>query len=222
MNYEIKHGPSFASLFLNLDTGEQVRTEAGAMVGMSTNLSIKTKAYGGFLKALIRKLVGGESIFQNTYTAEGGAGEIIVSPTLPGSIKAKTLAKGQPFILQASAFLACTPDVTLKTKYGGLKALMSGEGLFLLQAGGEGELWFNSYGNIIEIDVDGEYIVDTGHIVAFEDGLSFKVKKVGGLKSLLLSGEGFVANFKGKGKLYIQSRTVSSLVGWIAPMLPAR
>jgi len=222
LNHEVKHGPSFASLFLSLDAGEQVRTEAGAMVGMSSNLAIKTKAYGGFLRALFRRILGGESVFQNTYTAEGGPGQLVLSPTMPGEIKHKKLEKGKPFILQGSAYLACLPDVKMKTKYGGLKSMMSGEGLFLLELSGEGDLWFNSYGNIVEIDVDGEYIVDTGHIVAFEDGLKFKVKKVGGLKSTLLSGEGFVAQFSGKGKLYIQSRTVSALVGWLTPMLPAR
>ena len=222
MKHEIKHGPSFASLFLELEPGEAVRTEAGAMVGMSTNLDIKTKAYGGFLKALLRRLLGGESVFQNTYTAKEGAGSLIVSPTLPGEVRHYKIEKGKPLTLQGSSFLASSPDVAMKTKYGGLKSMVSGEGLFLLEMKGDGDLWFNSYGNIVEVDVDGEYVVDTGHIVAFEQGLSFKVKRVGGLKSTLFSGEGFVAGFKGKGKLYIQSRTVSSLVGWIAPMLPMR
>jgi uncharacterized protein (TIGR00266 family) len=222
LQYEINHGPSFACLRLELNPGEAVRTESGAMVGMSTNLDIQTKAYGGFIKALLRKLLGGESIFQNTYTPKDGKGTIYVSPTLPGEIRHYALDGSKPFILQSSSFLACSPDVSMKTKYGGLKSMMSGEGLFLLEIGGKGDLWFNAYGNIVEVEVDGEYIVDTGHIVAFETGLNFKVRKVGGLKSTLLSGEGFVAAFKGKGKLYIQSRTVSSLLGWISPMLPAR
>ncbi|MBZ0274294.1 TIGR00266 family protein [bacterium] len=222
MQSDIRHGPSFATLFVSLSDGESVRTEAGAMLGMSPNLEIKTKAQGGFFKSLLRSIFGGESIFQNTYTAKGGAGELYVSPTLPGHIVHRKIEKGAPFTIQASAFLACTPDVTLSTKYGGMKSLLSGEGLFLLAAEGEGDLWINSYGNIVEVDVDGGYVVDTGHIVAFEEGLAFKVKKVGGLKSTLLSGEGFVAEFTGKGKLFIQSRTVSSLIGWITPMLPAR
>lgn len=222
MNNEIKFGPSFASLFLTLAKGESVRTESGAMVGMSTNLDLATKAYGGFFKALIRKLFGGESIFQNTYTAQTDGAMLILSPTLPGEIRHCEIASGNPMILQASAFLACSPDVSMKTKYGGLKSMLSGEGLFLLEIGGQGDLWFNAYGNIVEVNVDGEYIVDTGHIVGFEPGLSFSVRKVGGLKSLIFSGEGFVAAFKGKGKLYIQSRTISSLLGWITPLLPVR
>jgi uncharacterized protein (TIGR00266 family) len=192
------------------------------MAGMSPKFDISTKAYGGFFKALIRKLLGGESVFQNTYTAQDNGQQLIVSPGLPGEILHRTMTKGQSFLMQGSAFLASSPSVTLKTKYGGVKAAVSGEGLFLLEVGGEGDLFYNSYGKIVEIEVDGGYTVDTGHIVAFEDTLKFKVKRVGGLKSTLLSGEGFVAEFSGKGKLYIQSRTVSSLIGWLAPMLPAR
>jgi uncharacterized protein (TIGR00266 family) len=219
VNHEIKHGPSFASLHLELGKGESVRTEAGAMVAMSADMGIQTKVYGSFLKALFRKLLGGESVFQNTYTPGGDKGSLVLSPTTPGQIIHYPLEKSA-IVLQASAFMASHPDVKLKTKYGGVKSMVSGEGLFLLEASGTGDLWFNAYGNIVEIEVDGEYIVDTGHIVAFEPGLKFKVAKVGGLKSTLLSGEGFVARFKGKGKLWIQSRTVSSLVGWLEGLLP--
>ncbi len=220
MKQEIKHSPSFASLFLDMEPGEAVRTEAGAMVGMSSNMSITTKVYGGFLMALIRKLLGGESIFQNTYTPEGAPGRLILSPTMPGEIRHYAMQNGRPLTLQATSFLASSPDISMKTAYGGMKSMLSGEGLFLLKMEGDGDLWFNAYGNIVDIDVDGEYVLDTGHLVALEDGLKFKVKKVGGLKSTLLSGEGFVMHFSGKGKLFIQSRTVSSLLGWITPMLP--
>jgi len=219
LKHEIKHGPSFASLHVELDKGDEVRTEAGSMVAMSSNMDIQTKVYGSFLKALIRKLLGGESIFQNTYSPKGEGGSLVLSPSVPGQIVHYPLS-GSSVVLQASAFLASSPQIALKTKYGGLKSMMSGEGLFLLEAKGTGDLWFNAYGNIVEIEVDGEYVVDTGHIVAFEPGLNFKVKKIGGLKSTLLSGEGFVARFNGKGKLWIQSRTVGSLVSWLEGLLP--
>lgn len=220
MEFKITHGPSFASLFLTLNKGDKVRTEAGSMVAMSEDLKISTKAYGGFLRALIRKLLAGESVFMNTYEPVSDGSELVLSPTLPGEIRHIKVDK--EFILQGSSYMASDPSISLKTKYGGIKAMVSGEGLFLLSAKGKGDLWFNSYGNIVEVDVDGSYVVDTGHIVGFEPGLKFKVKKVGGLKSTLFSGEGLVAEFSGKGKLYIQSRTVSSLVGWVTPMLPMR
>ncbi|MCB9487966.1 MAG: TIGR00266 family protein [Deltaproteobacteria bacterium] len=222
MRHEIKHGPSFASLFLDLEAGEKIRTEAGCMVGMSPNLQIKTKAYGGLFKAIFRRLLGGESAFQNTYTAEGGPGRLICSPTMPGQIRHYPLTRDKALMMQGSSFLACDPSISMKTAYGGVKAMVSGEGLFLLKLKGEGDLFYNSYGEILEVDVDGEYVVDTGHIVAFEDTLKFKIGKVGGLKSTLLSGEGLVARFKGRGKLYIQTRTLGALLGWITPFLPVR
>ena len=219
MKFEINHGPSFASLHLDLDKGDQVRTEAGSMVAMSSDMNLSTKAYGGLLRAIFRKLLGGESVFMNTFTPGGDSGELVLSPTSPGEIRHIKLENGE-LVLQSSAYLASDPEISLKTKYGGLKSMLSGEGLFLLSAKGTGDLWFNSYGNIVEVEVDGKYVVDTGHIVAFEPGLTFKTKKVGGLKATLFSGEGFVAEFTGKGKLYIQSRTLGSLVGWLTPMLP--
>lgn len=219
MQFEIKHSPSFASLFLTLAKGDKVRTESGSMVAMSEDMNISTKAYGGLFKALIRKMLGGESVFMNTFEPGKDGGELVLSPTIPGEIRHVELNK-QELIIQSTSFLASDPDVSLKTKYGGLKSMLSGEGLFLLSAKGTGNLWFNSYGNIVEVDVDGGYVVDTGHIVAFEPTLSFKTKKVGGLKATLFSGEGFVANFSGKGKLYIQSRTINSLVNWVTPLLP--
>jgi len=98
---------------------------------------------------------------------------------------------------------------------------MGGEGLFLLSATGAGDLFINAYGGIREIDLNGSFIVDTGHIVAFEDSLTFNVKKVGSWKSTLFSGEGLVCEFSGKGKLWIQTRNLSALVAWLRPMLPA-
>ncbi len=221
MNHEIKHGPSFASLHLELDKGEKVRTEAGAMVAMSADMDIETKVYGGFLKALIRKLLGGESVFQNTYSPQDGKGSLVLSPTTPGQIVHYQLA-GNALILQASAFLASLPEVGLKTSYGGVKSMLSGEGLFLLEASGTGDLWFNAYGNIVEIEIDGEYVVDTGHIVAFEPGLKFKVAKVGGWKATLLSGEGLVCKFTGKGKLWMQTHNAPGFGQFIGSKLPPR
>ncbi len=92
--------------------------------------------------------------------------------------------------------------------------MFSGEGLFFLKASGTGELFFSSFGAIHKVQVQGEYIVDTGHIVAFEPSLSFKLEKVGGLKSLFLSGEGLVCRFSGSGTLYVQTRNQNSFAAW--------
>ena len=108
MQFAINHAPSFASLTLTLNQGDKVRTEAGAMVAMSENLKISTKAYGGFFRALIRKLLGGESVFMNTYEPEGNEGELVLSPKVPGDITHVDMDGGE-FILQGSAYLASDP-----------------------------------------------------------------------------------------------------------------
>jgi uncharacterized protein (TIGR00266 family) len=122
-------------------------------------------------------------------------------------------------MVQASSYLASSGDVRVKTKFGGLKSLFSGEGAFWLIISGTGNLWVNCYGAIHEVDVQGAYIVDTGHIVAFDDSLDYKIKGSGSLKSTLLSGEGLTCHFNGHGKLFIQSRNLGGMLHWITPRL---
>ncbi len=229
MQQKILYSPAFSMAEIELQEGESVVVESGSMVGMSDNMDIKTSVGGtgrgffgrifAFLAALIRKVFGGESIFLNTYTPQSGPGKLLVSPSLAGDIIHKKV-EGGTFYVQGSAYLASSPELSVKTKWMGLKSLFGGEGLFLLQTEGTGDLWFNCYGAIKEMEIDGDYIVDTGHIVAFEDSLDFKVKAVGGLKSTLMSGEGLVTHFSGKGRLYIQTHNLGSLVGWVTPLLP--
>ena len=119
----------------------------------------------------------------------------------------------------AGGFLACTPGVNIKAKFGGLKALFSGEGAFLLEASGSGDLFFNSFGGVVEKQINGEFIVDTGHVVAFDPSLDYKITGMGSFKSTMLSGEGMVMRFSGNGKLYLQTRNVSSIASWLTPRL---
>ncbi len=230
MEHKILYKPSFAMVEFRLDAGESIVVESGSMAGMSPNMEIKTSIGGtgqgflakifAFFAALVRKFLGGESIFMNTYTPSSGGGVLYVAPALTGDIIHQRLEGGKSLYIQATSYLASTPGIRLKTVWMGLRSFFSGEGMFLLRAEGEGEIWINSYGAIKAIDVDGEYIVDTGHMVAFEDSLEYQVKAVGGLKSTLFSGEGLVMKFSGKGRLYIQTHNVDSLVGWVTPMLP--
>jgi uncharacterized protein (TIGR00266 family) len=232
MQQQILYKPSYAMAVVTLAAGESIDVESGSMVAMTHGMKIKTmlngNASGFFGKiwnlfvAMMRKFLGGETMMINRYSPpEGQQGQIYVAPSLTGDIIQHKIQPGQTVIIQASSYLASIGDVQVKMKWGGLRALFGGEGLFLLQATGNGELWVNSYGAIYEIDVDGSYIVDTGHIVCFEDSLEFKIKRVGGWKSTLFSGEGLVCEFKGKGKLWIQTRNLGQLVSWLSPMLPA-
>ena len=172
------------------------------------------------LLAFIRKFLGGETLFVITYTPPSGqSGRLLIAPALTGDIIRHELDGTKNLMVQGASYLASSGDVTVKTKFGGLKSLFSGEGAFWLKCGGRGELWINCYGAIHQIEVDGSYIVDTGHVVAFDDTLDYKIKGSGGLKSTLLSGEGLTMHFHGNGKLYIQSRNLGGTIHWIIPRL---
>ncbi len=221
MEHEILCKPDFAAIRIKLAQGEQVSAEPGAMVAMDSSIKIETAAKGGFLKGLKRAVVGGESFFMNTFTAETGEGSLYLAPAVPGDLHHIVLS-GAPFYLQSGAYVASDKSIEVDSKWSGAKTFFGGEGLFMLQCSGEGNLWFSSFGAIHEVDVQGSYIVDTGAIVAFENTLNFNVKSVGGLKSLLFSGEGLVCEFNGTGKLYIQTRQPAGFVSWVNPFRPKK
>ena len=124
--------------------------------------------------------------------------------------------------LQSSAYVASSMNVDVDSKWQGFKGFFSGEGLFLLRCTGQGDLWFNTYGAMIEVPVDGNYVVDTSHVVAFTSGLEYNVESVGGLKSLFLSGEGLVCRFHGQGKVWIQTRHPMAFANWAYPFRPQK
>ncbi|HDZ36390.1 MAG TPA: TIGR00266 family protein [Thermococcus sp.] len=218
MIYEIIQRPSFSLVEVELEDGEAIKAEPGAMVHMSPNIEVETKT-GGVFKALKRSMLGGESIFVNTFRARGGKGSIGLAPPYMGDIEALEL-KGTLYA-QSGAFLASSENIDIDTKFGGAKTFFSREGIFLLKLSGEGTVFISSFGGIYKKELRNErFIIDTGHLVAFTEGLDFKIKRVGGLKSTLLSGEGLVAEFHGTGTLYIQTRSVDSFVGWLIPFLP--
>ncbi len=220
MKHEIHNKPDFASLHVFLEKGEQIVTEAGAMMSMSADLSMETNMKGGLLGAAKRAL-GGESVFMNTYTADADSQRLDVAPASPGDILHHPLTGGFVMV-QSGSYLCSTPGIEVDSKWGGAKAFFGGEGLFMLKCSGTGDLWMSSYGAIHAVDVTGTYIVDTSHIVAFEDTLTFNVRKVGGLKSLFFSGEGLVCEFSGTGRLWVQTRNAGSLASFLHPFRPVK
>lgn len=214
--YEINCAPDFSYINVRIPTDQTIKVEASAMATMDVNVKMKTRVRGG-----LGRFLTGENIFINEFSAQDRDGEINISPGPAGDIKHLYL-DGDTVFLQNSAFVASGVNVEAATKWQGLvKGFFSGEGLFLIKCSGSGDLWFNSYGAIIEIDVDGAYIVDTSYIVAFTDGLNYSIKSVGGYKSLFLSGEGLVCRFEGSGKIWIQTRQVPAFSSWIYPFRPA-
>lgn len=221
MQVEILHRPSFAVARVTLTPGEEIIVEGGAMVSMSAEIEMKTKARGGLLSSLKRAFLGGESFFLNTYRATDHPGEILLAPPLPGDMVAWDL-QAQTILLQSGSFVACGPEISLDTKWGGAKTFFAGEGLFMLKVSGTGTLILSSYGAIQhkELAAGERYIVDTGHIVAFSAEMPFKVRRVGGLKSTLFSGEGLVVELTGPGHLWLQTRSVEAFLSWLIPKLP--
>lgn len=222
--YEIQHSPAYASLVMQLKADETILVESGAMAAMDSWITMKSKMKGGLLQGA-KRMLGGESLFISEFTAEGRPGQIYISPGVPGDVQHYRLDGSKNLMVQSSGFVACSPTVELDTKFQGFKGFFSGESLFLIKAIGTGDLWFSSFGAILEIPVSGDYIVDTGYIVAFEDSLDYSVEVVSGLsfKGLMtgiLGGEGLVCRFRGQGRLWIQSRQLYSFINFINPFRP--
>lgn len=225
MRRNIKYAPSFAMLEVELEPGESVRAEPGAMISQR-GVDLKTAGSGGGLLKGIRRMIGGESFVMNTFTAGADGGVVCLAPATPGDVGSFHLAPGQNLFLQSGAFLACTDSVELDSQFQGFKGFFSGESLFFLRAsafGSAGEVFYNSYGAVHDLDVRAgeELVVDTGHLVAFTDEVQYSIGKVGGLKSLLLGGEGLVMKFRGSGTVWVQTRDLASLAGKLIPFLPS-
>jgi len=187
-------------------------------VARDGGIEMKTQMQGGLMAAAKRKVLGGESLFQNTFTATAPSQSLWLAPNAEGDVMALEMNGTYEVMLNSGAFLASVPSVTLDTKWGGAKGFFSGTGFFLLKCAGHGPLFFASYGGIHAVDVGPQgYICDTSHVVGFTSGLNYNVNKVGGLKSLFFSGEGLVCNFHGQGRLWMSTRDASSLAAFVHP-----
>lgn len=230
MQHIVKHEPTFSMLEVQVAPGEVLIAEAGAMVARASHLDMAVKLNAGrkagffgklkaVLIAFIRKLIGGETFFVNHFSSPQG-GWVWLAPSLSGGIQHIPL-QGQSMLFSSGAYLASAGEVDLKMRFGGLRALLAKEGAFFIECSGQGDLWVNSYGAIDEVQCNGSYIVDNGHIVGFDSSLDFKIRTPGGgAMGFLGSGEGLVCEFQGQGRILIQSRNLGALVGWLSPMLP--
>ena len=220
MKDEIKGGAAFSYVNVDLEPGESITAESDAMASMAADLDMKTRLNGGFFVALLRKFLGGESLFINRFS--NGTREVrrvtLVQPT-PGEIKCIEL-NNDAICLQPGAFIAATEGVRMSLHWAGLVSWIAREGLFKLMLSGTGKVWYGAYGALLEREIDGEYIVDTSHLVAYDPSIRLKLQLAGGLFSSLFGGEGLVTRVEGKGKIVIQTRSLSGLASWINPRLP--
>ena len=226
-NYTMSDRGSYGSVIVELDAGERFVSESGAMFRASDNVEIDVTTRsrgGGGLMSGVRRMIAGESFFLSTYrTNDGREGQVGLAPTLAGEVTVIDCSGARRWLCAGGSFLGASGGLTLDTQFQGIRGMFSGESLSFLAVEGRGELLVNAFGSIQEIDVDGALTVDTGHVVAFEETLEYSMDRAGSswIQSFLAS-EGVVLNFRGHGRLYVQSHNPSEFGRRLGGMLPPR
>lgn len=221
VQYTIEHGPSFANARVVLSAGETIRAESGAMAGSSVNVRIETQSGG--LGKMFGRLLTGESIFQTTFTADGGPGEVILAPKGVGDIIGVQVA-GRGLMITSGCFLACDATIELKT-VAEWKGMFGGEGLFMMRTEGTGTVLMSTFGayRVIDLQPGQAYVIDSGHIVAFEEGMRYQVRKATrSLMGALTSGEGVVCVFEGPGRIWMQTHQARGFAELLSTFIPSR
>ena len=225
MKVDFLHQPDSAIAHIQMDPQEEIVAEAGSMVAMSGFIQASTtlrRGKGGGLLGGLKRVLAGESLFLSVFRSGSGSGEIYLAPKLMGDIASYQVA-GAELAVQSTGYMASTSGVDIDLGFQGIKSIFSGESIFWLTVSGSGLVLLSAFGGIYEIDVEGEYVVDTGHIVAFERTLDFSITKAGSsLIGAFLGGEGLVARFRGKGRLFCQTHNPGAFGQRVGSRLPAR
>lgn len=221
MHVERTHQPSYTHLRVELEAGETVLAEPGAMVGHSANVAVDTTTSRDGLLSSAKSVLGGESMLANEFTAEGEPGTVTLAPPTPGDVMCHELDGGTLYASDG-AFLAASPDVDIDSELGGIRSMLAGASLTPLALKGTGTVMIDAYGGLerLELDDGESYVLDNEHVVAWDDSVDFETRRVGGLKSTLLSGEGLVFEFSGPGTAWYQTRDLDGFVSRIASKLP--
>jgi uncharacterized protein (TIGR00266 family) len=225
MKLEFLHRPDSAIAKVTMQPKEELVAEAGAMVAMSGGMNVSTtlrQGKGGGLMGGLKRMMGGESLFMSVFRSGNSTAEIYLAPKLMGDILPYKL-KGTELVVQSTGYLASTPGVDIDLGFTGFKSLFSGESLFWLSMSGSGSVLLSSFGSIYEVEVDGDYVVDTGHIVAFERTLDYKISKGNNSwAASFLGGEGLVCRFQGRGKVFCQTHNPGAFGRKVGGKLPPR
>jgi len=223
MQYEIKGG-SFPVVICQLASGEKMITESGSMTWMSPNMKMETK--GGGARKMFSKALSGESMFQNIYTAQGGAGMISFGSSFPGKIMPIKIEPGKEWVLQKRAFLASEEGVKLETFFNKKAGagFFGGEGFIMQKLSGSGMAFAEIDGELMEYQLERgqQLIVDTGYVAGFEKTVSIDIQQVAGIKNKLLGGEGFFNTvLTGPGRIWLQTMPISGIASTIASFIPS-
>lgn len=225
MRVDLRHNPSWTVARCVLAPGEQMKAESGAMLAHSAGISIEAKMEGGLMAGLRRSVLGGESMFMTTYTAPHNGGWVDVAANLPGDAITIDLEPGQDrFLLTKGCWLANSAGVGIDTKWGGARNLFGGEGGFLVEATGHGVVVASCFGalDVIDLEAGEQVVIDTGHVVAYAPTIAYNIRRAVQGRSIqsMKSGEGFVFEFTGPGRVLAQSRNPSGLLSYIGANLP--
>ena len=224
MIYDIVMKPSYSALKCVLNAGEEIKAESGAMLAMDNTATIEGKMQGGMWKALKRSVLTSESFFVTTIKAQQDNTEVYLAPRATGDLEMIEM-NGSEFIVQGGSFLAATAGIETDSHFSGWKGFMSGEGIFMIKATGTGGMFVSSFGGILhkELQPGETFVVDNGHIVAFDASINYTIQKVGeSLWASVSTGEGLAAVFEGPGKLYLQTRNLRTFAETLNPFLRER
>ena len=227
MEIDLSNGGLFSRALVHLEPGERFVSDAGAMIRASANIDIDVttggRGQGGILGGLGRLLTG-DTFFLSTYeVTDGRPGEVGLAPTHMGEVREVSVSSDEAWLCAGGSFLGAAGTLALETRFQGLKGLLGGESLSLLRVSGSGSLLVSALGMLTGMEIDGELIVDTGHVVAFTESLAYRIDKVGGgWINTWLTGEGFVLRFSGKGRIILQSHNPTRFGRQLGPLLPER
>jgi uncharacterized protein (TIGR00266 family) len=221
MDYEFSHRPSYTHLKITLERGESIVAEPGAMVGHSPTISVETDTSRDGILSSAKSMLGGESMFTNEFVAKDGPGTVTLAPPTPGDVMSHRL-QNETLYSTDGAFIAGTDGVDIDSEMGGLKSVLGEASLVPLALRGTGTVFIDAYGGLekLELAAGESYILDNEHLIAWDDDIEYSTRRVGGLKSTLLSGEGLVFEFTGPGTAWYQTRDMDSLVEILAPRMP--
>jgi len=220
MRYKIANQP-FTVLTLQMDQGESIKCQSGAMAWMSRGIRMETKMGG--LGGMFKKAIVGESLALNHYHADQ-AGELTLAKHCPGDILAFNIDE-TPIIAQKTSFLASTEDVNmdiyLQKKLSA--GFFGGEGFLMQKYTGSGLVWLEIDGSVQERELrSGEQLViDSGYVAAMEASCSMEIETVKGVKNVVFGGEGlFNTVVTGPGKIWLQTMPVNALAMALYEFMP--
>ena len=210
---------------VTLEPGETVTAEGGALTYMTPNVDVNARTRErSILGTLKTSILGGQSLFVTDFTARGGQGKLALVAAPIGDITKLPVAPGKGWVVARSGYLASTQGVDLDVRWEGFSRGLFGQGLFMMKVSGEGDLFVNTFGAIDKhvLEAGEQLVVDNFHLAAFSDSCEYEVRKFGGWKDTILSGEGFVTHIEGPGEVYVQTKNLREFVDWLWVLLGPR